>query len=112
MLGEFEMDIMDQVTTYVSLAGTCLGITSRIPQIVRVAARQSGEDLSPRALAMNITANACFACYAIAHEQWPILVNNVAVITLDGTLVYMRSRYGQLKKVSSGSDLNLLVSDK
>jgi uncharacterized protein with PQ loop repeat len=106
------MDIVDQVTTYVSLAGTCLGISSRVPQIIRVVSRQSGADLSSRALAMNIAANACFACYALAHDQWPILLNNAAVITLDGALIFLRSRYGQMKKVSSGSDLHLMVSDE
>lgn len=106
------MDIVEHATTYVSLAGTCLGVSSRIPQIVRVVSRQSGADLSSRALAMNISANVCFACYALAHEQWPILLNNMAVITLDGALICLRSRYGQMKKVSSGSDLSLMVNDE
>ena len=105
------MDALEQAVTYVSLFGTALGISSRIPQILRVVSRRSGSDLSKRALLMNVSANMCFAMYATVHNQWPILINNLAVICLDGTLIFLRGRYGQIKKISSGSDLNLMVDN-
>lgn len=59
---------------------------------------------------MNIAANACFFTYSTAHAQWPIALNNAVVIILDGALLTLRTRYQDLKKSSSGSDLTLLVS--
>lgn len=97
---------------YVSLCGTGLGMCSRIPQIVRVVQRGSAADISARALAMNIAANMCFLTYASAHAQWPIALNNVVVILLDGTLIGLRARLGEMKKSASGSDLTLLSPDE
>ena len=99
---------MTDATSYVSLCGTALGVTSRVPQIMRVVQRESGADLSSRALAMNITANACFLVYSAAHYQWPIALNNVAVICLDGTLLALKRRFSGMKKRSSETDLTLL----
>ena len=90
----------------VSLFGTFLGVTSRAPQIYRVVQRRSAADISGRALLMNITANLCFGLYALDNEQWPILVNNLCVIGLDGALYGLRRHYGAMKKVSSEQDLS------
>lgn len=102
---------IESTVTYVSLFGTALGVSSRIPQIIRVVSRQSGADLSKRALLMNVSANVCFALYSLVHDQWPILLNNVAVICLDGSLIFLRGKYGKMKKISSGTDLSLMVDD-
>ena len=74
----------------------------------RVCQRRSAEDLSGRALAMNIAANTCFLVYSASHAQWPIALNNVAVIALDGTLLALRRRSRGIKKRSSETDLTLL----
>ena len=102
---------MDVLTTAISLVGTALGIGSRVPQIVRVHQRRSALDLSARALAMNVTANCCFAVYSLYNQQWPVLANNIAVITLDSTLLAMRHHYAGMKKSSSGSDLVLMGAE-
>ena len=99
---------METVTSVISLVGTALGVSSRVPQIIRVYQRKSAEDLSGRALVMNITANGCFLIYSASHAQWPIALNNIAVIALDGTLLALRQRYRGIKKRSSETDLTLL----
>lgn len=99
---------MDDVVTAVSLCGTGLGILSRVPQIARVIRRRSADDLSSRALGMNVLANLCFLSYSTWHAKWPIAINNVAVVSLDGTLLYLRGRYGRIKKNSSDTDLRML----
>jgi drug/metabolite transporter (DMT)-like permease len=97
---------MDVLTTAISLLGTALGVGSRVPQIVRVHQRGSA-----RALAMTVTANCCFAVYSLYNEQWPVLANNVAVISLDSTLLAMRHHYAGMKKSASGSDLVLIGAE-
>jgi hypothetical protein len=67
--------------------------------------RKSASDISGRALLMNITANACFATYSLAHSQWPILANNTVVVTLDGALLALRYHFGHMKKSSSQTSL-------
>lgn len=57
---------------------------------------------------MNITANWCFLVYSVSHEQWPIALNNVAVIALDGTLFMLRYRFRKMKKRDSETDLTML----
>ena len=57
---------------------------------------------------MNIAANMCFLSYSVVHEQWPIALNNIAVVTLDGTLLYMRCKFRSLKKRHSETDLTML----
>lgn len=106
------MDEIREATVYISLGGTALGMTSRIPQIVRVWQRRSGDDLSARALALNITANLCFLTYSVAHAQWPVAVNNLAVVALDGALLVLRNRFRGMKKSSSGTDLAMMGGEE
>ena len=94
-----------EITSALSLVGTGLGVCSRVPQIHHVISRRSAADISRRALTMNIAANACFAIYAVDHAQYPILLNNFAVIVLDGTLLLLRNRYATMKKASSSDNL-------
>ena len=94
-----------QFTSLLSLLGTALGVGSRVPQIHHVVSRRSAADISCRALVMNITANACFAAYSLDNKQYPILLNNVAVIALDGALLLLRQRYAAMKKTASSEDL-------
>ena len=57
-------------------------------------------------IAINITANSCFLFYTIVNEQYPIMFNCLSVITLEGSLVYMKHKFGQMKKSSSQTNLN------
>ena len=63
---------------------------------------------------LNITANGCFLFYTLVHEQYPIMMNCISVITLEGSLLYMKHRFGKMKKSSSqtslvGMDLSAMV---
>ena len=54
---------------------------------------------------INITTNTCFLFYSIVHEQYPIMLNCLSVITLESSLVYMKKNYGKMKKSSSQTEL-------
>ena len=60
---------------------------------------------------INITANSCFLFYTIVNEQYPIMLNCLSVITLEGSLVYMKNKFGTMKKTSSQTDLVSMGSD-
>ena len=89
----------------VSMIGTCFGLFSRVPQVYKTYTTQSAGDLSNQTMIINITANSCFLFYTIVNEQYPIMFNCLSVITLEGSLVYMKHKFGQMKKSSSQTNL-------
>ena len=96
---------IESVANVVSIVGTCCGLFSRVPQVYKTYMSRSADDLSSQTLAINITANTCFLFYTIVHEQYPIMLNCITVITLESSLIYMKHRFGQMKKSSSQTDL-------
>ena len=94
-----------EFASIVSMIGTCFGLFSRIPQVYKTYTTKSAGDLSNQTMLINITANSCFLFYTIVNEQYPIMFNCISVITLEGSLVYMKHKFGQIKKSSSQTNL-------
>tara|TARA_Y100000389_G_scaffold201604_1_gene244736 strand:+ start:1269 stop:1610 length:342 start_codon:yes stop_codon:yes gene_type:complete len=108
---------IESIANVVSIIGTCFGLFSRVPQVYKTYKTKSAGDLSNQTMMINITANSCFFFYTIVHEQYPIMFNCLSVITLESSLVYMKRRFGNMKKSSSqtnliGMDLSQMVSDE
>ena len=99
------MSSIEQVANVVSIIGTCLGLFSRIPQVYKTYKTQSAGDLSSQTMTINITTNSCFLFYTIVHQQYPIMLNCLSVISLEGYLVYMKYKFGQVKKSTSQTAL-------
>ena len=104
------MDIY-KIANIVSFIGTGCGLFSRIPQVYQTYTTQSATDLSTKTLLLNISANSCFLFYMIIHEQYPIMINSLSVIILEGSLIYMKNKFGKMKKSSSGTNLIDMVDD-
>lgn len=96
---------LENISSFVSLFGTCCGLVSRVPQVYKVYKSQSANDLSSNTMKLNITANGCFLFYTLVHEQYPIMMNCLAVITLESSLLYMKHHFGKMKKSSSQTSL-------
>ena len=94
-----------------SMIGTCCGLFSRIPQVYRTYTTQSAGDLSTNTMIINITANSCFLFYTLVNEQYPLMINCLSVITLEGSLVFMKQKFGKMKKTSSQTDLLSMIED-
>ena len=108
---------LETFASFVSIFGTCCGLVSRVPQVYKTYCSKSVNDLSENTMRLNITANSCFLFYTIVHEQYPIMLNCLAVITLEGSLLYMKHRFGQMKKSSSqtslvGMNLSDMIDDE
>jgi uncharacterized protein with PQ loop repeat len=99
------MITIKQIANVVSIIGTTCGLFSRVPQFYKTYKSKSANDLSDKTLMINITANSCFLFYAIVHEQYPIILNCLSVITLESSLVYMKKKFGKMKKSSSQTEL-------
>ena len=108
---------IESIANVVSIIGTCCGLFSRVPQVYKTYKTKSAGDLSSQTMMINITANSCFLFYTIVHEQYPIMFNCLSVITLESSLVYMKRKFGNMKKSSSQTnlidmDLSQTVSDE
>ena len=108
---------LETIASFVSLFGTCCGLVSRVPQVYKVYKSQSANDLSENTMRLNITANSCFLFYTLVHQQYPIMFNCLSVITLEGSLLYMKHKFGKMKKSSSqtsliGMDLSAMVNEE
>ena len=96
---------LETIASMISIFGTCCGLVSRVPQVYKTYQSKSVNDLSENTMRLNITANSCFLFYTIVHRQYPIIMNCLAVITLEGSLLYMKKKFGQMKKSSSQTSL-------
>ena len=96
---------IEHIASIVSIIGTCCGLFSRVPQVYKTYKSKSAKDLSNQTMLINITANSCFLFYSIVHRQYPIMLNCISVITLEGSLVYMKKNFGIIKKSASGTSL-------
>jgi len=105
------MPTIYDIANFVSILGTCCGLISRVPQVYRTYTTQSAGDLSSNTMIINITANSCFLFYTIVNEQYPIMLNCLSVITLEGSLIYMKNKFGTMKKTSSQTDLVSMGSE-
>lgn len=96
---------LEHISYIISAIGTCFGLVSRVPQVYKTYQTRSANDLSDRTMFLNIMANSCFLFYTIVHGQYPIMLNCLSVITLESSLVYMKYKFGTIKKVSSQTNL-------
>ena len=94
------MTLLNNIANIVSMIGTCCGLFSRVPQVYRTYTTKSAGDLSTNTMIINITANSCFLFYTLVNEQYPLMINCISVITLEGSLVYMKQNFGKMKKTS------------
>lgn len=99
------------VANVVSLIGTCCGLFSRVPQVYKTYTTRSANDLSSKTMGINIFANSCFLFYMIVNEEYFIMFNCISVITLEGSLIYMKNKFKHIKKSSSGLSLVDMVEE-
>ena len=98
---------MQDAVAYIALCGTALGVCARLPAL---AAARDGRGSGRRATSLHAAASACALVYASAHEVWPVMLDRAAALALDGALLALDARRGEMKKSSSGTDLTLLDS--
>ena len=97
--------MIKDIASFVSIFGTVCGLFSRVPQVYKTYTTKSAQDLSSRTMILNITANSCFLFYTIVNGQYPIMMNCISVIGLESSLIYMKHKFGNMKKSSSGTNL-------
>ena len=106
------MFTLKDFANFVSLIGTGCGLFSRVPQVIKTYKSKSANDLSDKTMMINIFANSCFLFYMIVNEEYFIMFNCISVITLEGSLLFMKSKFKHMKKSSSQKSLvNMIEED-
>jgi uncharacterized protein with PQ loop repeat len=105
------MSDINTIANIISAIGTTCGLSSRIPQVYKTYTSRSANDLSSNTMILNITANSCFLFYSTVNEQYPIILNCLSVIILEGSLLYMKNSFKNMKKSSSGTSLVDMVEE-
>ena len=102
---------IETFANYVSIFGTMCGLFSRVPQVYKTYKSKSANDLSDKTMMINIFANSCFLFYMIVYEEYFIMFNCISVITLEGSLLYMKNHFKHIKKSSSQKSLVEMVEE-
>ena len=102
---------LKDIANMVSLVGTVCGLFSRVPQVYKTYKSKSANDLSDKTMMINIFANSCFLFYMIVNEEYFIMFNCISVITLEGSLLYMKNHFKHIKKSSSQKSLVEMVEE-
>ncbi len=106
------MFTLKDFANFVSLIGTGCGLFSRVPQVIKTYKSKSANDLSDKTMVINIFANSCFLFYMIVNEEYFIMFNCISVITLEGSLLFMKSKFKHMKKSSSQKSLVDMIEEE
>ena len=106
------MFTLKDFANFVSLIGTGCGLFSRVPQVIKTYKSKSANDLSDKTMMINIFANSCFLFYMIVNEEYFIMFNCISVITLEGSLLFMKSKFKHMKKSSSQKSLVDMIEEE
>ena len=105
------MFTLKNFANFISVIGTGCGLFSRVPQVIKTYKSKSANDLSDKTMFINIFANSCFLFYMVVNEEYFIMFNCISVITLEGSLLFMKSKFKHMKKSSSQKSLVDMVEE-
>ena len=74
------------------LAGT-LTVGSFVPQVVRAWRTRRTTDLSMATFALLVTASTLWMVYGVWNNDWPVVITNGGMVTLNGILAAAKFRY-------------------
>jgi MtN3 and saliva related transmembrane protein len=74
-------------------AGT-LTVVSFIPQVIRTWKTHHTRDLSFGMFALLVTASSLWIVYGILIEDWPVILTNLGMVLLTGSIGVAKLRFG------------------
>ena len=79
---------------YVGFIGGFITVTAFVPQVIRTWRTRNTRDLSLGMVALLVTSGALWLTYGIFIRDWPVILTNVGMVVLNGTLVMAKLRFG------------------
>jgi MtN3 and saliva related transmembrane protein len=79
---------------YLGYIGGVLTVSAFLPQVIRTWRTRQTRDLSLGMFALLITASSLWIVYGIVIEDWPVILTNVGMVTLNGAIAAAKLRFG------------------
>jgi MtN3 and saliva related transmembrane protein len=79
---------------YLGFIGAFITVSAFVPQVIRTWRTRHTRDLSLGMVALLATSGAIWLAYGIYIRDWPVILTNVGMLTLNGTLVTAKLRFG------------------
>ncbi len=78
---------------YLGYFAGSLTVFSFLPQVVRAWRTRRTTDLSLATFALLITASTLWMVYGVANRDWPVVITNGGMVTLNGMLAAAKFRF-------------------
>jgi MtN3 and saliva related transmembrane protein len=78
---------------YLGFFAGALTVSSFLPQVVRTWRTRRTHDLSAGMFALLVTSGALWMLYGFVRHDWPVVVTNVGMVSLTGTLLAAKVRF-------------------
>ncbi|MGH7603277.1 MAG: SemiSWEET family sugar transporter [Gemmatimonadaceae bacterium] len=79
---------------YLGYFAGALTVFSFLPQVIRTWNSRQTRDLSLGMFALLITASSLWIIYGVVIHDWPVILTNVGMVTLNGAIATAKLRYG------------------
>jgi MtN3 and saliva related transmembrane protein len=79
---------------YIGFLGAFITVSAFIPQVVRTWRTRHTRDLSLGMVGLLVTSGVVWLVYGIVIHDWPVILTNVGMVVMNGSLVAAKLRYG------------------
>lgn len=79
---------------YLGFFAGMLTVVSFLPQVIRTWKTRRTHDLSLGMFALLVTASSLWIIYGIVIEDWPVILTNMGMVALTGSIGVAKLRFG------------------
>lgn len=79
--------------TYLGYFAAAITVGAFVPQAVRILRTRQTRDLSPGTFGLLITSGSLWIIYGIVNRDWPIVITNLGMVSLNGIILGAKIRY-------------------
>jgi len=82
------------VLKYLGYFAGFLTVASFLPQVLRTWQTRRTKDLHLGLFALLVTASTLWTIYGIIIHDWPVILTNIGMVTLNGAIAVAKVRFG------------------
>lgn len=88
------MEVTISIVSILGMAAGALTVVSFMPQVFRAWKTRQVKDLSLWTFALLLTAGGLWITYGVMRTDWPVIVTNVGMVTLNLAILAAKLRFG------------------
>ena len=78
---------------YLGYFAGCLTVASFLPQVIRTWRSKQVRDLHLGMFTLLVTASALWVVYGIIIRSWPVILTNIGMVVLNGSIAIAKVRF-------------------